>query len=105
MTQKKLRFEDLQPHVDMLCDALDNRGASASGIPYNDEVYQCANEYREMLRDIRNKSITFEDLVYRLHLVNHQTRQVAGNNQSHRISKIVKALDFFIMKEYYKINS
>jgi len=105
MTQKKLRFEDLQPHVDMLCDALDNKGASASGISYNKEVYQYAEQYREILRKIRNKSITFEDLVYELHLVNHQARQAAGDNQSYRISKIVKALDFFIMKEYYKISS
>ena len=102
MTQKKLRFEDLQPHVDMLCDALENKGASASGVPYNKEVYQYAEQYREILRKIRNKNIMFEDLVYELHLVNHQTRQAAGDNQSYRISKIVKALDFFIMKEYSK---
>ena len=99
---KKLRFEDLQPHVDMLCDALENKGASASGIPHNKEVMKNAERYREVLQKIRSKSITFEDLVYELHLVNHQTRQAAGDNQSYRISKIVKALDFFIMKEYSK---
>ena len=101
-TQKKLKFEDLQPHVDMLCDALENKGASPSGIPHNKEVADNAERYRELLKQIRNKNKTFEDLVYDLHLLNHQTIQAAGNNQFLRIEKIVKALDIFIMKEYNK---
>ena len=96
----KLRFEDLQPHVDMLCDALENKGASPSGIPHNKEVAENAERYREVLRKIRSKSITFEDLLYDLHLLNHQTMEAAGDNQNHRIGKIVFALDQFIMKEY-----
>ena len=98
----KLRFEDLQPHVDMLCDALENKGASPSGIPHNKEVAENAEQYREIFRKIRSKNITFEDLVHDLHLLNHQTNQAAGNNQSYRIDKIVHALDIFIMKEYNK---
>lgn len=96
----KLRFEDLQPHVDMLCDALENKGASPSGIPHNKEVSENAERYREVLRKIRSKSITFEDLLYDLHLLKHQTMEAAGDNQNHRIGKIVFALDQFIMKEY-----
>ena len=96
----KLRFEDLQPHVDMLCDALENKGASPSGIPHNKEVAENAERYREVLRKIRSKSITFEDLLYDLHLLKHQTKEAAGDNQNHRIGKIVFALDQFIMKEY-----
>ena len=96
----KLRFEDLQPHVDMLCDALENKGASPSGIPHNKEVAENAERYREVLRKIRSKSITFEDLLYDLHMLNHQTMEAAGDNQNHRIGKIVFALDQFIMKEY-----
>lgn len=96
----KLRFEDLQPHVDMLCDALENKGASPSGIPHNKEVSENAERYREVLRKIRSKSITFEDLLYDLHLLKHQTIEAAGDNQNHRIGKIVFALDQFIMKEY-----
>jgi len=99
---KKLKFEDLQPHVDMLCDALENKGASPSGIPHNKEVAENAERYRELLRQIRSKNKTFEDLVYDLHLLNHQTLQAAGNNQFLRIEKIVLALDIFIMKEYNK---
>ena len=98
----KLRFEDLQPHVDMLCDALENKGASPSGVPHNKEVAENAERYRKVLQKIRSKSITFEDLLYDLHLLKHQTMEVAGNNQNHRIGKIVFALDQFIIKEYNK---
>lgn len=99
---KKLTFEDLQPHVDMLCDALENKGASPSGIPHNKDVADNAERYREVLQQIRSKNTTFEDLIYTLHLLNNQTLEAMGNNQSYRIGKIVHALDIFIMKEYNK---
>ena len=100
--QKKLRFEDLQPHVDMLCDALENKGASASGIPHPIVMKEFAERYREILNKIRIKQMTFEDLIYELHLLNHEANAAAENNQSHRISKIVHALDIFVMREYNK---
>ena len=100
---KKLRFEDLQPHVDMLCDALENKGASSSGIPHNKDVMEKADQYRGVLILVRAKAIDFENLVYNLHLLNHQTITAASNNQLHRVKKIVDALDFFIMKEYNKL--
>jgi len=99
---KQLRFEDLQPHVDMLIDALENKGASSSGIQYNKEVYDHPPRYREILQQIRNRQITFEDLVYELHLLKHLVTEAAKDNQSYRIGKIVHALDIFIMKEYNK---
>ena len=102
---KQLKFEDLQPHVDMLCDALENKGASSSGIPHNKEVMQNAERYREVLQNIREKKTTFEDLLYDLHLLKHQTLEATSNNQSYRIGKIVHALDIFIMKEYNKYQS
>ena len=102
---KKLTFEDLQPHVDMLCDALENKGASSSGLPHNKEVMQNSERYREVLRNIREKKTTFEDLLYDLHLLNNQTQEAAANNQSYRIGKIVHALDIIIMKEYNKYRS
>jgi len=89
----------------MLCDALENKGASPSGIPHNKEVADNAERYREILRQIRNKTISFEDLIYNLHVLNHQTNQAAENNQFLRISKIVHALDIFIMKEYNRYRS
>ena len=102
---KQLKFEDLQPHVDMLCDALENKGASSSGIPHNKEVMQNAERYREVLQNIREKKTTFEDLLYDLHLLKHQTLEATSNNQSYRIGKTVHALDIFIMKEYNKYQS
>lgn len=86
----------------MLCDALENKGASPSGIPHNAGVAQNADRYRDVLKRVRSKSVTFEDLIYELHLLNYQTVEAAGTNQIYRIEKIVKALDIFIMKEYQK---
>lgn len=102
---KKFKFEDLQPHVDMLIDALENKGASSSGISYNKEVYSHALRYREILQQIRNKQITFEDLIYELNLLKHLVTQAAKGNQEYRIAKIVSALDIFIMKEYNKYSN
>ena len=102
---KKIRFEDLQPHVDMLCDALENKGASASGFPYNPKVYPQAQAYRNLLAKIRAKEISGYDLEMMLHTLKAETLEFAGNNQKLRILKIVEALDFFIHKEYNKINN
>ena len=100
---KKLRFEDLQPHVDMLCDALENRGASSSGIPHNKEVYSQAQAYRNLLAKIRAKEILGYELEMILHVLKAETIQLAGNNQTLRIVKIVRALDIFLRKEYNKV--
>jgi hypothetical protein len=99
---KQIRFEDLQPHVDMLCDALENKGASSSGIP-NLEVYAFAQKYRYTLAKVRAKVYTLETLEYDLAMLRYQTLKAAENNQHYRIGKIVEALDIFILKEYNKI--
>jgi hypothetical protein len=96
------KFEDLQPHVDMLCDALENKGASSSGIPHDKQVMQNAHIYREILRRVRNNEMTVENLLFDLAYLNAHTREAAKNNQYHRIDKIVEALDIFISKEYNK---
>ena len=105
MTQKQLKFEDLQPHVDMLCDALENKGASSSGIPHDKQVMQNAHIYREILRRIRDNEMTVENLLFDLAYLNNQTREAAKNNQYYRVDKIVTALDIFIQKEYNKIHN
>lgn len=102
---KKFKFEDLQPHVDMLCDALENRGASASGINYNEKIYTQAQAYRHLLSKIRNKEINEHDVLMFLSVLKNETLSLAGNNQLHRITKILEALDIFVRKEYNKINS
>lgn len=98
---KKFKFEDLQPHVDMLCDALENRGASSSGIP-NEKVYPQAKAYRNVLVKVRTRSILGYDLEMLLHTLRHETLALAKDNQFHRIEKLVKALDLYIRKEYDK---
>jgi hypothetical protein len=105
VTQKQLKFEDLQPHVDMLCDALENKGASSSGIPHDKQVMQNAHIYREILRRIRDNEMTVENLLFDLAYLNNQTREAAKNNQYYRVDKIVTALDIFIQKEYNKIHN
>lgn len=102
MTQKHLRFEDLQPHVDMLIDALENKGASPSGLPYTDGVSEFANKYRELLTGIREKRIGYTLMFLTLHNLEIECMKVVGNNQRYRIFKILQGLDFFIRKEYNK---
>lgn len=102
---KKFRFEDLQPHVDMLCDALENKGASASGLSYNPQVYPQAQAYRNLLIKIRAKEISGYDLEMMLHVLKAETLELTGSNQISRIIKIVDALDSFVRKEYDKINN
>jgi hypothetical protein len=99
----KFKYEDLQPHVDMLCDALENRGASTSGIPYNSEVYECAKKYREILEQVRAKEIGYTNLWICLRQLERDTTK-AATTQRHRIAKIVNALDFYVKKEYNRIN-
>jgi hypothetical protein len=98
---KQLKFEDLQPHVDMLCDALENKGASSSGIS-NPDVYPYADKYRYILAQVRAKEYTSDGLLCDLLVLRVQTLEAAKNNQYHRIGKIVEALDIFIIKEYNK---
>lgn len=100
----KFRFEDLQPHVEMLIDALENRGASSSGMP-NENVYHCAQMYRNLLNKIRNKEIKGYDLLWAIHEHRMYTLEKTGNNQRHRIYKIVHALDFYLQKEYDRVNN
>lgn len=99
--QKRLRFEDLQPHVDMLCDALENRGASSSGVP-NEPVYHCAQKYRYLLQLVREKRVDYDAMAYGLADLRAYTIAQAGNCQLHRITNIVDALDIYIRKEYDK---
>ena len=101
----KFKFEDLQPHVDMLCDALENRGASASGVPYNNQVPTQAEAYRKIVSKIRSKEINERDVLMILSTLKNETLSFAGKNQRHRIEKIVSALDTYIRKEYNKVNN
>jgi hypothetical protein len=102
---KKFTFADLQPHVDMLCDALENKGASPSGVPYNDAVYPYAKMYRELLVDVRNSKISRESLLNVLDSYKQSVLEAAGENQIYRITQIEEAINVFMIKEFNKVNS
>jgi hypothetical protein len=102
---KKFTFADLQPHVDMLCDALENKGASPSGVPYNDAVYPYAKMYRELLADIRNLKISHESLLNVLDSYKQSILEAAGDNQVYRVTQLVEAVNVFMIKEFDKVNS
>ena len=94
---KKFKFEDLQPHVDMLCDAVENKGASSSGIPH--KAFECANMYRDLLTKARNKSIEQRQLSFALYELKLYMLKIAGS-QHYRLRNLGDALEIYIKKEY-----
>jgi hypothetical protein len=94
-----LQYKDLQPWVDMLCDALENRGSSSSGIP-DIKVYPYAQKYRDMLQQIREKKIARYHLD--LFLKNTYDQVMAVTIQPHRIKNILDALQIYFYKEFMK---
>lgn len=94
-----IKYEDLQPHIEMLIDALENKGASSSGLP-NENVYPYAEKYREFLVQVRNKKVA------RYHLdrfLNSNYDEImALTNQSYRTKKLLDALKTYFYKEFMK---
>ena len=88
----------------MLCDALENKGPSPSGVSYNPEVYTYAEKYRKLLEQVRTKSIGYTDMWIQLRQMERDTTSVA-KNQRHRIAKIVNALGLYIKKEYNRVQN
>jgi len=95
----KFKFEDLQPHVEMLCDAVENKGASSSGLPHS--AYECAQMYRDILKKARDKSISQRELAFALYETKLYMLKIAGC-QHYRLANLADALDIFIKKEYNK---
>ena len=95
----KLTYDKLQPWVDMLCDSLENRGASSSGIP-DIKVYPYAQKYRDMLQQIREKKISR----YYLDQFLNQTYEevMAVTIQPHRVKDILDAIRSYFYKEFMK---
>lgn len=96
---KKFKFEDLQPHVEMLCDAIENKGASSSGFKHG--AYECAKMYRDLLQNVREENISSKQLADRLFELKVHMIKIAGC-QHYRLSNIADALDIYIKKEYNK---
>ena len=86
----------------MLCDALENKGASMSGVSYDPKVYEYAKKYREILEQVRVKEIGYTNLWITLRQLERDTTN-AAKTQRHRIAKIVNALALYIKKEYNRV--
>lgn len=96
---KKFTFNDLQPRVEMLIDALENRGSCASGLPYNPEVKALAKEYKDILVRIRNKQMPLSWLEVELDRLSKVVMEAAGNNQRYRIQQIIEGIGILMRKE------
>ena len=95
----KFRFEDLQPHVEMLIDALENKGSSSSGTP-DILVYPYADKYREMLKQIREKNVSRYYLDRFLNETFDEIMEVTA--QKHRVENLLLALRVYFYKEFMK---
>jgi hypothetical protein len=94
-----VQFKDLQPWVEMLVDALENRGSSSSGIP-DIKVYPYAEKYREMLTLIRAKKIS------KYHLDQFLDRNydeiMSLTVQQYRVKNLLDAIRTYFYKEFMK---
>jgi hypothetical protein len=97
--------DNIQPYVEMLIDALENKGASSSGISYNPAVLEYAPYYRTLLESVRQKHINDREMHKHLDALRSDVLMAAGTNQSYRINGILNALDIYFQKEYNKINN
>jgi hypothetical protein len=93
------KYEDLQPHVDMLIDALENKGASSSGTP-DEQVYPFAEKYRDFLKEVRARQVS------RFHLDHFLDENydaiMAVTKQPHRTEQLLGALRTYFYKEFMK---
>lgn len=95
----KFKYEDLQPHVDMLIDALENKGASSSGFP-NENIYPYAEKYREFLNQIRTKKVSRYYLDRFLQENFDQIMKITS--QPYRTKQILQAIKIYFYKEFMK---
>lgn len=95
----KLTYENLQPWVEMLIDALENKGASSSGTP-DVLVYPYAEKYREVLQQIREKKIAKYHLDTFLRSTHDEVMKVTV--QKYRVEKLLDAIKIYFYKEFTK---
>ena len=93
----KITYENLQPWVEMLIDALENRGASSSGIP-DINVYPYAQKYRDMLQEVRAKKISKYHLDGFLNRTYDEVMSLT--TQPNRVQKILEAIKVCFYKEF-----
>lgn len=92
-----IQYKDLQPWVDMLIDAIENRGSSSSGIP-DIKVYPYADKYRDILQQIREKKISKYNLNQFLNQNYNEIMEVTI--QPHRMNALLDAIRIYFYKEF-----
>lgn len=95
----KITYENLQPWIEMLIDAIENKGASSSGIS-NPEVFPYAQKYRDLLSQVRNKELGMYHLEQELNLYKREIQNVS--NQPYRTEQLTDALHTYFVKEFRK---
>jgi hypothetical protein len=94
-----IKYEDLQPHVDMLIDALENRGASSSGFA-DEKVYPYAQKYRDFLQDVRAREVSRYHLEQ--FLTKNQDEIMQLTTQPYRTEQLLGAIRTYFYKEFMK---
>ena len=92
-------YSKLQPWVEVIIDALENKGPSSSGVP-NLEVYPYSAKYKELLRQVRNKECSEEFMLQTLDQYQQEIESVS--NQKYRTKMITEALKQQFSKELMK---
>ena len=92
-----ITYEKLQPWIEMLIDAIENKGASSSGIS-NPKVFLYANKYRELLEQVRNKKLSKYNLEQTLKQYQREIQEVS--NQVYRTQQLTNALYSYFIKEF-----
>lgn len=95
----KITYENLQPWIEMLIDAIENKGASSSGIS-NPKVFHYAQKYRDLLAQVRNKELGMYHLEQTLRQYQREIQEVS--NQSYRTQQLTDALYIYFVKEFMK---
>ena len=98
MSQKKFTVDDLQPWVDMLCDAIENTGASSSG--YDHGAYACAYMYRDLLQKVREGKFSEDALKGHLYNFRSWMFKLSDPRQQYRLKHLADALDTYITREW-----
>ena len=93
----KITYENLQPWVEMLIDALENKGASSSGMP-DILVYPYAEKYREILKEIKSKTISKYYLDRFLDTNYDDIMKVT--TQPYRLEKLLQSIKTYFYKEF-----
>ena len=94
-----LKYNDLQPWVEMLCDAVENKGASSSGSDHG--AYACAQMYRDLLHKVRTETISPEELFSALEEIRLCMVEKSNQRQQYRLNLLADAIHKYFLQELF----